>query len=43
MARPGDFVDPDYDRKLAEFKERRAQMKKEVTEQKSEFKPRRIN
>lgn len=30
MARPNDFVDPDYDRKLAEFKERREQMKKEM-------------
>lgn len=35
MARPGDFVDPDYDKRLAEFKARRDKMKKEMAEQKS--------
>lgn len=34
MARPTDFVDPDYDRRLAAFKEMKARMKEEMAEQK---------
>jgi len=30
MARPGDFVDPDYDKRLAEFKARRDAAKREM-------------
>ncbi len=34
MARPTDFVDPEYDRRLAEFKARRAEMRKQMAEEK---------
>jgi len=33
MARPSDFVDPDYDRRLAEFKAMKEEMKREMGEQ----------
>ena len=33
MARANDFVDPDYDRRLAEFKARKEEMKREVAQQ----------
>ena len=33
MARANDFVDPDYDRRLAEFKARKEEMKREMAEQ----------
>jgi hypothetical protein len=33
MARPTDFVDPDYDRRLAEFKAERDKVRKEMAEQ----------
>ena len=36
MPRPSDFVDPDYDRRLAEFKAEKERMKKEMVEQKQE-------
>ncbi len=36
MARANDFVDPDYDRKLEEFKERRERMKKQMAEEEKE-------
>lgn len=32
MARANDFVDPDYDRRLLEFKERRKRMKEEAAQ-----------
>ncbi len=40
MARPNDFVDPEYDRRLAEFKAMRDQMKKEgkIPDKKAETK-----
>ena len=36
MARPSDFVDPDYDRRLAAFKAEKERMKREMGDQKSE-------
>lgn len=33
MARANDFVDPEYDRKLAEFKAMKERMKKERVQQ----------
>ena len=41
MARANDFVDPDYDRRLAEFRAEKERMKKEIAETK-ESKPRRF-
>ncbi|MEI6850134.1 MAG: hypothetical protein WCK29_03775 [archaeon] len=41
MARPSDFVDPDYDRRLAAFKEMKEQMKKEQAESSKPAEPRR--
>ena len=38
MARPSDFVDPDYDRRLAEFKAMRDKMRKEQGETKPQDK-----
>lgn len=34
MVKTNNFVDPDYDRKLLEFKARRDQLKKEMEEEK---------
>ena len=39
MPRPSDFVDPDYDRRLAEFKAMKERLKKEQAEE--EQQPRR--
>jgi hypothetical protein len=36
MARPTDFVDPDYDRRLAAFKAEKERMKREMAEERSE-------
>ena len=41
MARPSDFVDPDYDRRLAAFKEMKERMKKEMAESSKPAEPRR--
>jgi hypothetical protein len=38
MARPGEFVDPDYDRRLAEFKAKRDRMRKETGSEKNSVK-----
>lgn len=38
MARPGEFVDPDYDRRLAEFKAERERRKREMAEENREIK-----
>ena len=43
MARPTDFVDPDYDKRLAEFKARRAEMKREMAENKPKQEPVKTN
>ncbi len=41
MARPNEFVDPDYDRRLAQFKEMKERMKKEKMEDSKPAEPRR--
>lgn len=38
MANANNFVDPDYDRRLLEFKARRDRLKKEMKEEKKENK-----
>lgn len=37
MAKTNTFVDPDYDKRLLEFKARRDQLKKEMEEEKKEI------
>jgi len=38
MARANDFVDPEYDRRLAEFKAMKERMKKETAQQEQQQK-----